>query len=185
MNVTYRSLDTVHCTQDVLSLMLMLTMLRPRRLRWNWGREDTRTSLTQALSSHPASPHDSEPVWPVYCVTGSIQTRSWKLFFLGLEVLITIYYLTYPVSCTFEMLHKEEPYAKLDESEETIIQISHILLILILSLMWPVSVWLLLLYPISALPGKYWMLPRDWSGCNPAEEGGSLCYKLDLHLEGG
>ena len=70
-------------------------------------------------------------------------------------------YLTYPVSCTFEMLHKEEPYAKLDESEETIIQISHILLILILSLMWPVSVWLLLLYPISALPGKYWMLPRD------------------------
>ena len=41
-------------------------------------------------------------------------------------------------------------------------------------LMWPVSVWLLLLYPISALPGKHWPLPRVWSGCSPpGEEGAS------------
>ena len=25
---------------------------------------------------------------------------------------------------------------------------------------------------------------KDWSGCNPPGEGGSLCYKWDLHLEG-
>ena len=67
------------------------------------------------------------------------------------------------------MLHKKEEHCGMRVRDNRATASIHVA-----PLMWPVSVWLLLLYPITALPGKHWPLPRVWSGCSPpGEEGAS------------
>ena len=146
----------------------LMWMLRPRRLRCNWGREDTRTSPTQAPSSQPASP--PEPVWPVYCFTGSIQIQAQvSTVVLNMQ---HYYDLMYPVFYTLSLeMHKNDERVRWGTAISTLnfsfnINLEHLTHI---DPFIDVASVCLVIAVVSNIrvTRKYSRLPRDWSGSNP------------------